>query len=365
MRTPYRAALEKLPPHKFLMHIETEGPDAWIQLGQNESGTAAGGEALSRARAAMNFANRYPDVSYTPLRHAIAEARGLEADRIVCGAGSLELLNLLTNIYGGDGAEVVASQFTYNFFLVQCAIHDLATCLVPEPEFCLDVDGFVAAVTDRTRMAFVVNPSNPTGMAMPQGELRRLRDALPERVLLVVDGAYAEFAEAGRTDFDNGFDLVDEGRNVVVLRTFSKAYGMAGLRVGWCYGTRDVVSVLRKVQCPCSIAMPSAAAAIEAMRDQGPMNAARDAVLREREDLNAWLENRSFDVLPSAANFVAVKCPATGPWSAEALLVALNASRIMVRPLDNYGMANFLRISIGSAGEMAALRQVIEGCKSG
>lgn len=364
MRTPCRPALEKLPPHKFLTHFATEGPDSWLQLGQNEAGAPAGGEALLRARDAMDTSNRYPDVSYHPLRQAIADAKGLDADKIVCGAGSIELLNLLTNIYGGDGAEVIASQFAYNFFLVQCAIHDLATRFVPEQDFRVDVDGFAAAVTDQTRMAFVVNPGNPTGSAMPQGELRRLRDALPERVLLVVDGAYAEFAEVGQTAFDAGFDLVDEGRNVVVLRTFSKAYGMAGLRVGWCYGNEDVVSVLRKVQSPCSIALPSAVAASEAMRDQRPMTAACAAVLREREGLAAWLEQRGFEVLPRAANFVTVKCPATGPWRIDALLASLSASRIVVRPLDNYGMADFLRISIGSTVEMAALRRVIEDCNA-
>ena len=222
MPTPVRGALAGLPSYEFAAQ-DVPGVERVIQLGQNELGVPPSPYAIEAAARATGDLNRYPELGHGRLRRAIAGVHGLDSGKVVCGAGSIELMGLLATAYCEPGVEVVVSRFGYKYFQLQCAAAGAALRVAPEPAWRVDVDAVLDAVTDRTLLVYVVNPGNPTGTCLEDGGLARLRARLPERVMLVVDEAYAEFAaDAG---YETGIDLVDAGRNVVVLRTFSKAYG--------------------------------------------------------------------------------------------------------------------------------------------
>lgn len=352
MTTPPRAAIAKLPSY-VLAEQSVPGVKRIIQLGQNELGIDPSPMAVEAVRRSAGCLTRYPDPDHGALRRAIAEAHGLNPERVLCGAGSMEIMGLLATVYCEAGAEVVVSQFGYKYFQVQCAIAGAEVQIVPEPAMRADIDAIAAAVTGRTRTVFVVDPNNPTGARLEAGGLRRLRGLLPERVLLVVDGAYAEFVTD--TSHETGFGLVDAGANLVVLRTFSKAYGLAGLRVGWAYAPDDVVEALSRARAPNSVTTQGLAAAEAAIKDTRHLAAVTAEVIRLRDSLQETAQSLGLTALPSDGNFLLLRCPEGGPAAANDLYQGLRRSGIIVRPMQAYGLADCLRITIGSANEMAAV----------
>ncbi len=275
MSTRPRARIDSLPPYT-LADINLPGCEQVVQLAQNELATAPGPGVIRAATEALGDMNRYPDNDHSYLRAEIARVYRLNPEQVLCGAGSLELMGLIANAYCESGVEVVVSQYGYKFFQVLCAIAGATLRIVPEPDMRIDVDAIVDAVSEDTGIVFIVNPGNPTGFCLASDAIRQLRARIPPRVMLILDGAYAEFAEG--PDFESGFDLVDSGENLVVLRTFSKAYGLAGMRVGWGYAPADVVETIRKMRPPDSISTPSLAAAAAAMRDRDHLQRVCDEI---------------------------------------------------------------------------------------
>lgn len=356
MPTQPRAAIANLPAYA-LADQRLPGVARVIQLGQNELGTAPSAKAMAAASASLADLNRYPDTDHLALRRAIAEVHGLDPGRILCGAGSMELMGLLATVYGEPGAEVVVSRFGYKYFEVQCALAGAAIKVAPEPEMRIDIEAVAAAVTERTRMVFVVDPNNPTGARLEKGALRRLRSRLPDPVLLVLDGAYAEFAPDSR--YDSGFAMVDGGENLVVLRTFSKAYGLAALRVGWLYGPDDVVAAVSKARAPNSVTAPGLAAARAAVRDGAHLAAVTREVVTLREAFRQTARSLGLSAMPSGGNFVLIGCPDAKPIAARALDEGLRRSGIIVRPMHSYGLPEHFRVTIGSREDMEALADAL------
>ncbi|MES1150476.1 MAG: histidinol-phosphate transaminase, partial [Dongia sp.] len=219
-----------------------------IHLAQNESPAGPGAAAKAALRAAAENLNRYPEADAATLRQAIAAAEGLDADRIICGSGSMELLALLAQAYLGPEDEIVISQYGYVFFRTLAELVGARFVLAPERAFKTDIDAMLARVTPRTRMVLVANPNNPTGSLLPRAEIERLRAALRGDIILVIDAAYAEYVtEPG---FEPGVALVDAGANTVMTRTFSKIHGLAGLRVGWGYFPAPVAGFVNRMRNP-------------------------------------------------------------------------------------------------------------------
>ena len=357
MPTPIRGTISGLPAYA-LAEQDVPGVERVIQLGQNELGVAPSPRAIKAAARATAALNRYPDLEHSRLRRAIAEVHGLGAERIVCGAGSMELMGLLATAYCEPGAEVVVSRFGYKYFELQCAIAGAALRVAPEPQRRVDVDAVLGAVTERTRLVYVVNPNNPTGTCVKDMGLARLRAGLPDGVMLVVDAAYAEFA--ADTRYETGFDLVDSGRNVAVLRTFSKAYGLAGLRVGWLYAPDEVIDAVSRVRPPNSITPTGLAAAEAALLDRGHLDRVVREVLRLREAFCRHVRVLGLEAGPSHGNFVLVRFPEDGPIDAGETFERLKGAGIIVRPTAGHGLADCLRVTVGSAEEMAALSGELE-----
>ncbi|HLK84092.1 MAG TPA: histidinol-phosphate transaminase [Xanthobacteraceae bacterium] len=316
------------------------------KLSSNETPLGPSPRAIEAYRGVAEHLQDYPDGSAADLREAIGRACGLDPDRIVCGAGSDDLLNLLARAYLADGDEAIHT--THGFLVYPIAT--LATGAKPvaaaETNYTADVDAILAAVTPRTRIVFLANPNNPTGTCLPSDEIKRLHRCLPPRVLLVLDAAYAEYVR--RNDYEPGIELVNASENVVMCRTFSKVHGLAALRLGWMYGPAHVVDAINRVRGPFNVNAPASAAGIAAIAD----NAHVERSVAHNEKWRAWLTTEigklGLEVTPSAANFILIHFPQTeGQTAAEADKV-LTERGVILRQVGAYGLPHALRMTVGS-----------------
>ena len=314
-------------------------------LASNETPLGPSPRAVAAYRENGGHLEAYPDGSAYELRAAIGALYDLDPDRIVCGAGSDELLQLLGRAYLGAGDEAISTQhgfLMYRIITLGCGARPV---IVDETELTADVDGILAAVSPRTRVVFLANPNNPTGTYLTADEVARLHAGLPGDCLLVIDAAYSEYVHA--SDYDNGLALARDAENVVMTRTFSKIYGLANLRVGWLYGAPHVADALHRIRGPFNLAGAAIAAGVAAIHDQDAVGRAVAHNDQWRPWLARELEALGLRVTPSIANFILVHFPDEGGPSAEEANAALMANGIVVRQMSAYGLPHALRITIG------------------
>jgi histidinol-phosphate aminotransferase len=288
------------------------------------------------------------------LREAIGRRWQLDPARMVCGAGSDDLIYQLCLAYGGPGREIVMSAYGFSIYFIAGTYAGSRVIKVPERQLTADVDAMLAAVSPATRLVFLANPNNPTGSMLPQGEVERLRANLPPEVLLVIDSAYAEYVT--RPGYDPGARLVDAADNTVMTRTFSKVFGLGGMRVGWCYAPPEVVDVLNRVRGPFNVSVPAQAAAIAALAEPGWVEKGRAHNAEWRPKLAAGLAAAGMKTWPSEGNFVMADFGA--PEKARAADAFLRKIGIIVRDVRAYGLPDCLRVTVGTGEEVQA---VIEG----
>ena len=315
------------------------------KLSSNETPLGASPAAKAAFHTAVDRLEAYPDGNATPLREAIGRRHGLNPARIVCGAGSDEILYMLANIYCEPGDEGIYTEHGFLLYRVALCATGATPVVVPERDFTADVDAILAAVTARTRIVYLANPNNPTGTYVPQADILRLADALPPTVLLVLDAAYAEYATAG--DYDAGFALAAERENVVVTRTFSKIYGLASLRLGWCFAPAAICDAMNRVRSPFNVNDPALRAGIAAVEDQAHITAAIAHNTHWREVLTRDIRAVGFPVTPSAANFVLIHL--RDPAEALAADAFLTERGLILRMVGAYGLPACLRLSVGGA----------------
>jgi histidinol-phosphate aminotransferase len=330
------------------------------KLSSNESPIGASSKAVEAFKQASEKLALYPDGSATALREAIAQRYGLSADRIICGAGSDEILQLLAHAYLGPGDEAVYSQYGFMVYPIVIQANGATSVVAQETTFTTDVDTMIAAVTPKTKMVFVANPNNPTGTYISYQDLRRLHAALPSDVLLIVDAAYAEFVTAN--DYEPGIALVSEFENVVMTRTFSKIHGLAALRLGWAYGPAHVMDVLNRIRGPFNVSLPAIAAGVASIQDTSFM----DQALAHNSKWLGWLSDEisklGLKVTPSVGNFVLVHF--TKDRTAAMADAYLQDHGLVVRRMDGYGMPNALRMSVGTEEANHALIKALKGFMS-
>lgn len=323
-----------------------------IKLASNESALGPSPKALQAFHDTGSALHRYPDGACKALRGALADTFALDAERIVCGAGSDELFGLLARAYTGPGDETLYTEHGFLIYPIATRATGATPVAVPERDRTADVDALLAAVTPFTRIVFLANPNNPTGTYLPAEELRRLRAGLPDSVLLVIDAAYAEYVDAG--DYRTGVDLVDAFGSVVVTRTFSKIYGLGGIRLGWAYCPPPVADVLNRLRMPFNVSGPAQAAGIAALADQGSVERARAHNRQWRRWTREAISGLRLAVPESHGNFVLVRFPADGGRDAPAADAYLKARGIIARRVASYGLPDCLRITIGLESEMRA-----------
>lgn len=320
-----------------------------VKLSSNESAFGASPKAVEACRAAASSLYRYPDGNAARLRAAIGEAEGLEPSRIVCGAGSDELIGLLVHAYAGPGDEVLMSGHGFLMYRIYAQGAGAQVVVAAEKNLTADVDALLASVTPRTKIVFLANPNNPTGSYLPAAELARLHAGLPPHVVLAIDGAYAEYMTAA--DYADARALVDASENTVMLRTFSKIYGLPSLRIGWMYAPTAIADAINRLRGPFNVSGVGMEAAIAALQDREFLAAAVAHNTRARAWFSQKLTELGLKVYPSGGNFVLVEFPAQGKTSAKANEFLLSRG-IIVRDVANYGLPRHLRITIGKDEEI-------------
>jgi histidinol-phosphate aminotransferase len=329
-----------------------------FKLSSNETPLGPSANAIAAYRAAGEHLEDYPDGSAAALRDAIGAAFGLDPDRIVCGAGSDDLLNLLARAYLTDGDEGIYTKHGFVVYPIATMGTGAKAVAVPEKDFTADVDAILKAVTPKTKIVFLANPNNPTGTYVPFDEVKRLQKSLPAHVLLVLDAAYAEYVQ--RNDYESGIELVATTDNVVMTRTFSKIYGLASLRLGWMYGPAHVVDAINRIRGPFNVNGPAIAAGIAAIRDTAHVEKSRAHNTRWLAWLTEEIGKLGLPVTPSAANFVLIHFPETKGRTAIEADAFLTKRGLILRQVGVYKLPNALRMSVGTE---EANRLVVQALK--
>lgn len=297
------------------------------------------------ADAAVN-SNRYGDPSCTELRQALGERNRLDPERIICGNGSEELLDVIGRVFARPGDEILIPQYGYiQFPIVANRVGATLVC-APEMNFTSDVDAIIAAVTARTKIVFLANPNNPTGTMVAEAELARLADLLPLSVVLVIDLAYGEFADAGYCN--RVHTLMSERTNVITTRTFSKAYGLAGLRAGWCHAPAWMMPALYAGRGMGTVNALAQAAAVSALEDREVVERNVAEITSERKRVTDELRDLGVEMLPSKANFLLARLPGEAdPQRTEVFVEYLfEEAGILVNRTRETGLEKFFRFSL-------------------
>lgn len=339
-------------------NVDTLDPSKVIYLASNESPLGASPKAIEAFKTCANTLHLYPDGSSLALRRAIADTHDLDPEQIICGNGSERLIDLLARAYAGPGDEILYSQYGFIMYPICANAAGAEPVTAEETAFTTDVDAILAAVTDKTRIVFVANPNNPTGTYISSSEMERLRANLPEHVLLVIDSAYAEYVE--QADYNAGHQLVGNlQKNVVVLHTFSKIYGLAAVRLGWAYCPIEIADVLNRIRGSFNVTAPAQAAGIAAIQD-------REHTARAREHNKIWLpwlqqalDEIGLKTVPSIGNFILARFP--HQETCRAAHEYLSQLGIIVRPVAGYGLPEALRITVGLEHQN---RQCVEALQS-
>lgn len=326
-----------------------------IKLSSNEGCFGPSPAAAKAFVAAVAGIHRYPDGDQYNLRHAIAMVHDLDPDRIVCGNGSEELIGLLMRCYLGEGQELLLSE---NHF-VMCSIYGKAQgakiVLAPEVDFTISIDELINRVTADTRMIAVANPNNPTGTYLPASEIKRLIDTVPTDVLIILDGAYAEYVE--NEDYNAGAHWVDDCDNVVMTRTFSKMYGLAGMRIGWAYGPAAIIEIVNRLRTPFNTSAPALAAAEAAIQDYEHVSRVIEHNSRWQVKFQTELGEVGIHVLPSVTNFYLMHFEDIPGKSAEVAGQYLMEHGIIPRPASD---DRCLRLTVGNDDENAAVIETLK-----
>jgi histidinol-phosphate aminotransferase len=322
------------------------GVDKIFKLSSNETPLGPSPKAIAAYNAVGKHLEDYPDGSASELREAIGRVFGLDPARIVCGAGSDDLLNLLARAYLADGDEAIHTTHGFLVYPIATLGTGATPVVAPEKDFTANVDEILKRVTPKTKMVFLANPNNPTGTYLPFDEVKRLHRGLPPQVLFVVDAAYAEYVS--HNDYESGIELVATSENVVMTRTFSKIHGLAALRLGWMYGPAHVVDAINRIRGPFNVNGPAIAAGIAAIEDAAHQERSRE----HNTEWLAWLTEEiaklGLHVTPSAANFVLIHFPQDKGRTAADANAFLMKRGLILRQVGSYKLPHALRMSVGT-----------------
>lgn len=351
--------------HNYLSEIENYKPgkakinntDKVIKLSSNENALGASKIAITAYQNSVAEIARYPDGSCVDLRAAIAKKNNIDAERIVCGAGSDEIIAFLTAAFAGFGDEIIYSEHGFLMYPISAKRVGAKAIKVKEKNLKTDIDAILAAITEKTKIIFIANPNNPTGSYLEKTEIEKLISQTPKNILIVLDHAYEEFVT--EKNYPNAIELVSNYENVVTTRTFSKIYGLASLRIGWCYASFEIANILNKVRGPFNVSDAAQKAALASLEDQ-------EFFINSVNHNKKWLEIFFAEIAkiakikayPSIANFILVDF-----MSVEACQYANSKfleNSIIVREMQAYGLPSCLRITIGKDEENLAVLKLLK-----
>jgi len=361
-RTPIeelaRPSVQRIVPYspgKPTREVQEElGPIEVVKLASNENPLGPSPLAVQAMCEAAAAAHIYPDPVCAELTAALAEKWDTDPEGILIGRGSDEIIHMLGLAFVGPGDEIIYSDPPFALYPLTTDLMDGVSVRIPARDFTHDLEAFAEAITARTRLIFVCNPYNPTGTIVTAEQVERLMQRVPDTCIVVFDEAYFEYVES--PDFPRSLDYVREGRRVAVLRTFSKIYGLAGLRVGYGMTTAEIAGPLKQVRAPFNVASIAEAAALASLRD--PEHALRSArvVSEGREYLYGELRRLGLSYVPSEANFVFFDAGVDSRWAFDELM----RRGVTVRTGDIFGYPTYLRVTVGTAEENATFVGALE-----
>jgi histidinol-phosphate aminotransferase len=329
-----------------------------FKLSANETPFGPSPKAIAAYKEAAAHLEDYPEGTSRILREAIGRAFGLDPDRIICGAGSDEILNLLAHTYLSQGDEAISTTHGFLVYPIATTANGAKNVVAPEKDHTADVDAILKLVTPRTKIVWLANPNNPTGTYIPFDEVKRLRAGLPSHVLLVLDAAYSDYVS--RNDYERGLELVATTDNTVMTHTFSKIHGLAALRIGWMFGPAHVVDAVNRIRGPFNVSTPAMMAAVAAIEDTAHQEMSRLHTEKWRNWLTKEIQELGLKVTPSAANFVLIHFPTEKGRTADEADVFLTKRGLVLRGLKNYRLPHALRMTVGTE---EANRLVVEGLR--
>ena len=329
-----------------------------FKLSANETPLGPSPKAIAAYQAAAAHLEDYPEGTSRVLREAIGKAFGLDPDRIICGAGSDELLNLLAHAYLKQGDEAISTTHGFLVYPIATMANGAKNVVAPETNFTADVDAILARVTPRTKLVWLANPNNPTGTYMPIDEVRRLRANLPGEALLVLDAAYSDYVS--RNDYERGIELVATTDNTVVTHTFSKIHGLAALRIGWMFGPAHIIDAANRIRGPFNVSTPAMMAAVAAIEDTAHQQMSKAYNEKWRNWLSEEIAKLGLKVTPSVTNFVLIHFPNLKGKTAAEADAFLTRRGLVMRALANYQLPHALRMSVGTE---EANRLVVEALR--
>lgn len=327
-----------------------EGQSNILKLSSNENPLGPSDAAKDAVARTVHDMHRYPSTDHGPLRRAIGETWGLDPDRVICGVGSDEIIHFLCQCYAGPGDEVIHTEHGFAMYRISTLAAGATPVEVTENDRVTDVDAILTACTEKTKLVFIANPNNPTSTMIGEGELMRLADGLPAQTILVLDGAYAEFVEG----YDGGLGIIEARDNVVMTRTFSKIYGLGGLRIGWGYGPKEIIDTLNRIRGPFNLSTAALAAAEASVRDIEYLTRCRTENAKWRDWLANALAEIGVSCDTSTANFVLARFGSEA--EANACDDHLKSEGIIVRRVAGYNLPHCLRITVG---DESACRRVV------
>jgi histidinol-phosphate aminotransferase len=351
-----QAHVDSLAPYAV---AEPPAPGAWV-LSANESAHPPSPRAVRAMADTAAQGHRYGADAADGLRHALAEAHGLDPDRILCGNGSSELIALAMQVFAGPGRTVLMPRYSYLYLATAARASGAYVRFADAPGLGADPQALRAALTPETRVVCLANPNNPTGHSLSAAQVRELHAALPADVLLLLDAAYGDYV--ADPDYDPGHALARDADNVLVLRTFSKAYGLAGLRVGWAEGAPALIDALHRCRVPNNVSAVAQAGAQAALADRAHLARVLDDTRAAAAQTAAALRRLGLEVGPAAGNFLLVGLPA---GAGAAAYRRAKADGVYVRPMDVYGLPDHLRVTLGEAEGLAALVRSLDRALAG
>ncbi|HLV76380.1 MAG TPA: histidinol-phosphate transaminase [Marinobacter sp.] len=351
-------ALSPYQPGKPIDELARElglDPDAIVKLASNESPIGPSRKALAAAKKALEEMCLYPDGNGFALKQALAKRLDVNMDQITLGNGSNDLLEVIARCFADHNSEIVYSQYAFAVYPIVTQALGATGIVVPARDWGHDLDAMAEAVTDRTRLVFVANPNNPTGTVHTADAVNAFLRRIPEQVLVVLDEAYCEFLTGD--EYPDGVSLLADYPNLIVCRTFSKAWGLAALRVGYALSSPEIADILNRVRQPFNVNAPALAAATAVLDDDEYLNRAREVNAAGLRQLADGFDRMGLRYIPSAGNFIAVE---VGP-QASGVYQALLARGVIVRPVAGYGMPRHLRVSVGLPEENERFLDALAG----
>ncbi len=330
-----------------------------VKLASNENPLGASPRAVEAIRAAAAQVSLYPDGGGFYLRNALGKKLGVSPGQIILGNGSVELIELVLKTFVGKGDEVVSSEYAFAMYVIATRVIGGTNVVVPARGLGHDLQAMARAVGGKTRVVFVANPNNPTGTLATSGEVDEFMKGLPPEVIVVYDEAYFEYVH--RPDYPNALDYVREGRNILVLRTFSKAYGLAGLRIGYGVGREGLIDLVNQVRSPFNTTRLAQLGAMAALDDDAHVRRTAELTRDGRSQLRDGLEALGLKTYPSEGNFLLFEANGDG----AGLCQALEERGVIVRPMRGYGLPNHVRVTVGTPEQnerfLSALSEAVAG----